>query len=668
MFSFQPGTVARALSLTAGLMLSTTALAHNIAPAGNLRSGVVALGATNPAQVITLALHLPSRNEAGLKRFLTHLTTPGDALYRKFLTPEQFATRFGADEHDYDAVVAWARKNGLTVGEHFTARTVVPVSGTVDAMTRALGTSFSDYKDSTGKTFFAATGGTHMPADIASRVQGVIGLNAQTQFAPQLSILPSNVHPVGQGTGPGGGYAAADLRRAYNVPKQSFGPAQTVAVFEQGGFTASDVSTYLVRNKLPMTPVVVRPVDGYDGSVNSAQIEAEAVLDIDMAIGMNPALSQVQVYEQGTSAFPVALLDSLSAMASDNTAKVISISYGTDEAIKGTDAINAENSVLEQMTGEGMTVFASAGDQGAYGRSGNGELNVADPSTQPFVTAVGGTTLFTGPKASYEAEEVWNDLGAGFGATGGGISTVWPIPFYQTPGGYMITVGNGGSSTMRNVPDVAAVANPLTGVSIYSEINGGWLIIGGTSVSAPIWGGYFSVVNGISEGLGFSAVGYADPAFYIIDTFKAGPYYTSFNDVTDGTNGVLSHFVPPGFSAGTDYDNTTGLGTLLGGALMADIVVPSSNTTPPPAPVIKTEVAKATSVKLTWKPSKGATGYMVQLTNDDTGTGLPPIITNKPVLAVGGLTPNSEYYITVTAISTGGTAVSQPVTVTTPAS
>jgi subtilase family serine protease len=667
MFSLQYRSVARALGLTAALMLSSTALAQSIAPAGMMPAGAVALGATDPTREITLALHLPSRNEAGLQTFLAHVTKPGDPLYRKYLTPEQFAARFGADERDYDAVVAWAKDNGLTVGEHFAARTVIPVSGTVDAMSHAFGTSFNDYRAKSGNTFYAATSAAHLPEAIASRVHGVIGLNAQTQFAPMLKILPSGVHPMGLGNGPGGAYSALDLRRLYSVPKQSFGPAQTVAVFEQGGFTASDVTTYLVRNKLPMVPVNVRPVDGYDGSVNSSQVEAEAVLDIDMAIGINPKLSQVQVYEQGTSAFPVALLDSLAAMASDNTAKVISISYGTDEVIQGTDAINAENGVLEELTGQGQTVFASAGDQGAYGRSDNGELNVADPSSQPFITAVGGTTLFAGHGTTYLAEEVWNDLGAGYGATGGGVSTVWPIPFYQTPGGYSVTVGNGGSSTMRNVPDVAAVANPLTGVSVYSAINGGWIIIGGTSVSSPIWGGFFSLVNGISQGLGSGVYGYANPAFYYISALGGGLVYTMFNDVTDGTNGILSHFEPPGFSAGAGYDNTTGWGTLLGSALLTDLVVPTGGSAPPPAPTIKGDTAKATSITLTWSASKGATGYLVQGTNDDTGEPTPQVLLNKKAYVLGGLAPSSTYYITVTAISPGGSATSQPVTVNTPA-
>jgi kumamolisin len=230
----------------------------------------------------------------------------------------------------------------------------------------------------------------------------------------------------------------------------------------------------------------------------------------------------------------------------------------------------------------------------------------------------------------------------------------------------MVTVGNGGSSTMRNVPDVAAVANPLSGVAIYSGINGGWIVIGGTSVSAPIWGGYFSLVNGISEGLGFNAIGFANPAFYVLSNFKSGPIYTMFNDITDGTNGELSHFAPPGFSAGVGYDNTTGWGTLLGRALLADLVVPPINSAPPPAPTLQAGTVKPTSIPLHWTASAGATGYLLQGTDDNTGNPTPTVITNKTAFTLIGLTPGSEYYVTVTAIAAGGSTISQPVTVNTP--
>ena len=189
-------------------------------------------------------------------------------------------------------------------------------------------------------------------------------------------------------------------------------------MFEQGGFDPNDVQQYLATNKLPSVPVKARNVNGYGGGVNDPGVELEAVLDIDMVIGINPAVKEVLVYEDGDDPFGVALIDALTDVAGDNLAQTLSISYGTDEAIQGNAQIAAENQVLVQLAAQGQTVLVSSGDNGAYGRSGNG-LNASDPGAQPFVTSVGGTTLFTGPNESYIVEEVWNLLLSSLGATGG---------------------------------------------------------------------------------------------------------------------------------------------------------------------------------------------------------------------------------------------------------
>lgn len=653
----------RAASLRALALLSALSLPVAFPAAAQAASAApTLLGRTDAASSVTLALSLPSRDPAGLADFIARVGTRGDALYHHYLTPAEYAARFGASEADYDAVVAWARAQGLQVGERYAARTVLSVSGPASAMEAAFGTQFNDYRDAHGQVFAAGTGAAHLPEAIAAKVNGVVGLTGATRFAPLLRRLPAGVHPLTSGHGPGGGFNGADLRAIYNVPAQLFGPAQTLAVFEQGGFTATDVTTYLMRNNLPLVPVTVRPVDNYNGSVNSADVEAEAVLDIDMQIAMNPKAAGIVVYEQGTSPFPVALVDSLSAMASDNTAKSISISYGQDEAIQGTDALNAENAVLEQMTAQGQAVFASAGDQGAYGRTGY-TLNVEDPGSQPFVTSVGGTTVFPGKHESYHVEEVWNDLGAGYGATGGGVSAVWPIPGWQTPGGYSVIVPNGGSTTMRNVPDVASIANPLTGVSIYSAINGGWLTIGGTSVSAPIWAGFYSLVGAASQGLGFGNPGFANPGLYVIATFR-GLVYTMFNDVVDGNNGSNQES-SPGFTAGVGYDNTTGWGSFIGGALLADFVTPPNGSTPPPAPTGIKATSTSSSITLTWKGAAGDSGFLVETSQVDSSTVASTLIVNAPTATITGLLPSTKYYIQVYAISPQGTALAQPKTVPT---
>jgi kumamolisin len=661
----------RALILASSMLMPGLALAEGAVSVASDASlphpGATLVGATSATKTITLAIVLPSRDPAGAQEFATRVTTPGDPLYRQYLRPGQYAARFGAKPADYDSLLAWAQAQGLTPGEEFTARTVLPVTGTVAAIDAAFGVTISDYRNAKGQIFYAADRNPSLPATIAAKVVGVVGLSSTASFVPLARIKPAGAAPLESGTGPGADFLAADLRRAYSVPAQIFTkPSQTLAVFEQGGFDPNDVAVYLAKNKLPAVPVVVRGVDGYGGGIDDEGVELEAVLDIDMQIGMNPAAKQILVYEDGAGGFPVELLDSLSAMATDDKAKSISISYGQDETLQGATAIQAENTVLLQMVSQGQAVFVASGDNGAYGNSSL-PLNVADPASQPEVTAVGGTTLFTGAKQSYMAESAWNDLGIFEGATGGGVSTVWKLPSYQEPYGYPITTGNGGSATYRNVPDVAAVADPLTGVAIYSKLNGGWVTIGGTSVAAPIWASVYSLANDASEGFGFGTIGFANPPLYTIASSN-DLFAPDLRDVVDGSNGSIADYGIAGFNAGYGYDNTTGLGSFYGANLVAELaLLPTrKNSAPPAAPTDLKAVTTSTSVTLSWKPVAGATGYLISGFGENSYGTLSSFLQKDRVAKYTGLVPGSVYEFFVSAFSAGGLTQAAPVIVTLP--
>jgi kumamolisin len=641
-------------ALTA-MMLCTTALAA--APAMPAAQAAVLLGATEAGKSITLALTLPSRDPEGAKAFADHVATPGDPLYRQFLTPAEYAARFGANPADYAAAVAWAKSEGLSVGEHYAAGTVLPVTGPASKLQSLFAVTFKNYRDAaSGRVFYAADGEATLPSALTAKVDGVLGLSSASHFLPFVKRTPAGARPMA-GSGPGGTYLAYDLRTAYNIyPQDSSAPKQTVAVFEQGGFDPNDVAKYLARNSLPSVPVQARSVDGYGTAIDNADVELEAVLDIDMLIGINPALAKVIVYEDGVDSFQVALLDSLSAMANDNTVKTISISYGQDEGLQGSAAIKAENTVLTQMTAQGQAVFVSSGDSGAYGDSPP-SLNVSDPASQPYVTGVGGTSLTTGTHHGYDGEVVWNDFAEGYGATGGGVSGVWKIPAYQIYLGHSLALHNGGSSKYRNVPDVSAVGDPLTGVAVYSKLNGGWLSVGGTSVSAPIWAGFYSLANAASESLGFGSIGFADPILYAIDEpITSTVFYLPFNDITQGDNGYTAAGLPAGFTAGQYYDNTTGLGSPKGGQTEVDLaVLPAlAGTNPPPPPKGLSAALTPTTAALKWTGDKADNGYLVFVANYYTGQTVDVSIQKKLSLSVSGLAPGGTYVYSVSAITSGG--------------
>ncbi len=516
------------------------------APAG---ARLVAMEESRPMRVV---LTLPLHDQAGAQRYAAAVSEPGNALYGKFLTPAGFAAKFGADRATYEFLRHWAVSSGLTVGERTASRTTLSLGGTSGQFARLFATKFASFQTAAHGDGHVTLSPPVMPEALAGRVDGVIGLTSGGRYGFLARPRPAAAPDVG--TGLGGGYAPADIRTAYRIPAQSStAPGEIVGLFEQGGFSKADVTTYERQYRLP--PVRLLPV-GVNGSSTepTSGVEVEAVLDVDAVLGINPAISKIIIYEDGNDPFSVALVDSMNQMAQDDLAKIISISYGTDEAMQGKPAIRAENTALFQLAIQGQTVFVSSGDQGAPGRAGTG-LNAPDPGSQPLVTSVGGTRLnATRIGQTYVDEVVWNDLPLGDGATGGGVSAFWAIPYYQMFGGTSVALANGGSASMRNVPDLAADASPLTGYSIYVKDAGGWGSIGGTSLAAPLWAGMASIINAERVALGKSRLGFFNPLLY-----RLGAAGHGFHDVTSGDNGYLGE---PSYAAGAGYDNCTGFGSV----------------------------------------------------------------------------------------------------------
>lgn len=626
------------------------------------------LSAMDPAKEITVQLALPLSNAKDEKDFIRRVSNPKDLLFRHFITVQEFAARFGGNEADFAAVKAWAVANGLSIVHESSVRTSLTVRGTVAKLQTLFRTQLSNYQSPKGDEFYSATVKPTIPNEIASKIYGVVGLTGGVQKAPLYKMgkvlgenpETSTVHADSSGgTGPGGTYSPNDLKTAYTIPKFGGLAPQTVAVFEQGGIVKGDITTFETHYGLPAVPITVQGVDDSDTKPNDGTI-VEVDLDIQTIIGINPSVKQIQVYVADYTEnvpFSVGLVDTFDAVAS-STVDVLSVSYGTDEITQGGTAIQNEATALDELVAAGIPVLISAGDDGAYGRTGldtdPATLNVGDPGSQPDVTCVGGTTLFTGPKAAYYGEEVWNDLGIGDGATGGGVSAYWGLPDYQGTG---LVEWNGGSGTARNVPDVAALADPLTGVGVYTKAAGGWVQIGGTSLSAPIWAAYVSILNAgfdylydlKTEPVLGRLVGilyYTASSFYSSNNFyPAGVLYP----VLDGSNGNYELYGLAGFNAGQYYNNCAGLGSLWG-PYAFQLFNDSGGATPPPAVTIKA-VPSTTSAKISWTKSTGATGYavFVQLAEFNTNTqayeltySAQTLVTKNTSIDVTGLLANQE--------------------------
>lgn len=509
-------------------------------------------------------LTLPLRDPAGATQFVADLYNPRSAQYGHYLTPAEYGARFGADRAAYEYIRAWAGSNGFTVSPRTAARTAITISGNAGLFARVFSTSFATF-DTQGHGLGRALLSTpRLPSALSGYVQSIVGLASRAQYAPLFHVVPAISRPA-VGTGLGGGYAPTDIRTAYDIPAQtSSTKTETVALFEQGGYRPTDISIYDTEYGISV-PISSIGVDGSSTAPVANGVDAEAALDIDAVGGVNPAVKQILMYDDTASSFSAALVGAITQIGDDDTASVVSISYGLDEKYQGQNAVKAENTALTQLAAQGQTVFVSSGDGGVSGSQIDGIIpllggkNVEDPGSQPLVTSVGGTTLNVSSSEVWQSETVWNEIAREAGATGGGVSAYWTIPAYQLKNGVSVATKNGGSAAFRNVPDVAADADPYTGYSIYSAYEGGWIAIGGTSLSSPLWAGMTSVVNADRVAKKLSRIGYLNTSLY-----AASPQ-PSFHDILVGNNSTTT---VTGYKAGAGYDDVTGWGSLDVGKLL----------------------------------------------------------------------------------------------------
>ena len=292
-------------------------------------------------------------------------------------------------------------------------------------------------------------------------IADVSGLDNYTLPHPLVKVNPTVASNVANatGSGPSGAYIGNDFRAAYLPGVTITGAGQIVGLVQFDGFYASDITAYASKAGLSAVPIQTVLLDNYSGTPttgpNSGNIEVS--LDIEMAMSMAPGLSKIMVFEAGPSGI---VNDVLNAMAASNQVKQLSCSWGWSGG-----PTNTTDAIFKEMAAQGQSFFAASGDSDAYttgASSANGVDNTSlanAPASNPYIMVVGGTTLTTtGPGGSWSSETVWNwGLNKGsYVGSGGGISSYYSIPTWQT--GVSMTA-NGGSTSYRNIPDVALIAD-----------------------------------------------------------------------------------------------------------------------------------------------------------------------------------------------------------------
>ena len=510
------------------------------------------LPATNE---LWLAIGLPLRDAAGLDRFLAQVYDPASPHYRQFLTPEEFTAQFGPTSRDYELVKAFAQMNGLTVTATYGNRLVLDVAGPAAAVEKAFHLTLQTYQHpSEARNFFAPD--TEPTVDAALPVADIQGLSDFSRPHPKLVRNYATKAGSRYGSAPdgSGSYFGDDFRNAYLPDTALTGAGQMVGLLEFDGFYSSDIVAYAAAAGSGRTNILIQTVllDRYDGEptmgLNSGS--GEVSLDIEMAMAMAPGLAKIIVFSGGPNGRQN---DVLNAMAASNTVCNLSSSWGWIGGPSGTT-----DAIFREMAAQGQSFFNASGDSDAF-TTGTSSANGVDnktipnaPSSSPFVTQVGGTTLTTtGPRGAWQSETVWN-WGGGMGSSGG-ISSLYAIPAWQTN---VNMSANQGSTTKRNIPDVA-----LTADNIYIGLdNGQSTIVGGTSCAAPLWAGVTALANERAVATGKPMVGFINQAVYAIGT---GPGYAQdFHDIATGNN--TSSRSPTQFYAMNGYDLCSGWGTPAG--------------------------------------------------------------------------------------------------------
>jgi len=626
-----------ALAVSALLVVSVSAVAEPAFPS-KATPAPLDLGAVAAQSGTTISVTLPLKlqNIDAAESLLQNLSDKNSASYHKFLTPQEFRSQFGPSDADVAIVVANLATYGLSA-ERSGAMTL-KVTGSITSLERAFQVSLHSYQVPAHGTnaayqFLAPTSAPKIPVEISSVVENVIGLSTRPKFFPHNVRIPGKLvrSKVSASTGSGGGLinplgslTVADFDKYYDVSpltaKNITGEGRTVAIVTLASFTPSDAFAYwkAVGLKVKSDRITVANVDGGPGKPSDASGSDETTLDVEQSGGIAPG-AHIIVYQAPNT--DQAFLDAFVAAVESNKADSISTSWGewewydnlangpvTDPYTgKTVSSLAALHEILLQAALQGQSVFAAAGDAGAYDAN-DGQLppdyslalSVDNPASDSFITAAGGTTL-AGPESyalpnggtfnvTIPHERVWSwdyleplcaDLkldnitcGIFPVGSGGGVSFEFPLPFYQQgisgiqktqPDQAFIDEDSIPPQTLkdipayyagRNVPDISFNADPDTGyVLYYTSDQSGFsaeTFYGGTSFVAPQLNG---VVGLIGQYL-HSRVGLLNVPLYEF-VRQPGAYtgkHAPFNVIKYGNND---------FYIGRDgYSPAVGIGTL----------------------------------------------------------------------------------------------------------
>jgi subtilase family serine protease len=547
----------------------TVALRGNRHPMAISRYDAGEVAPEFPMEHMLLILLPDSSQQEALNQLVDAQHNSESPYYHQWLTPRQYGERFGVSNADVSQIVGWLQGHGLDVEEVTAGHSSIIFSGTAAQVQAAFHTAIHAY-NVRGELHHANVKDPEIPAALVQVVGGVVSLH---DF--QSEPMHGSVRKASPEFTSGGSHflAPADFAIIYDLAplyQQAItGSGESVAIVARTNINIADIEQFRALFGLPANnPQII--VNGANPGIVSSGEETEADLDVEWsgALARNAAIKFV-VSKSTNSSDGVDL--SAQYIVNHNVAPVMSTSFGLCEAALGSSGNIFLNSLWEQAAAQGITVFVSSGDSGAagcdsasastatHGRAVNGICST------PYSICVGGTefndasnpSLYwsssnaAGAEASaisYIPEVVWNESGpsAGLWASGGGMSTVYAKPSWQTGTGVP-------ADGKRDVPDVALTAAGHDGYLIVQS--GGLYAVGGTSAASPSFASIMALVVQHTD----ARQGNANTTFYPLAGKQRAGGAPVFHDITAGKNGVPGQ---SGFNATTGYDQATGLGSI----------------------------------------------------------------------------------------------------------
>jgi len=512
---------------------STHARASNISPPTPLLATAISqathIGKAGSATHIDLSLGLKVRQPDQLAKLIASGQT---------VTPDQYAARFGPDPAAVKAAVRSLTSAGLEATWN-PGSALIAVAGPAPLVDTIFKVDIEDYRLANGTTFYASLDAPFLPPEIAAVVTSITGLD-NFRRDRTYAIRP-------------GGMTPTDMIAFYNLkPLRDSGldgSGITIVLPEIDDLpNLTDLNKFATKFGLSAyDPLVTIKRDPSWGTPEKPQ--GEAVLDLEIIHEIAPAAKMVVYLSAPDFAHADRAFDQ---MVNDHLGSVISESLGACEPETPLGHRDTYANIQDRSVALGMSHFVASGDNGAFTCGVDQPPAASFPSTLANVTSVGGTTVFESVQGIYFKEAAWGGP-VGETGSGGGASQFYPIPDYQK------SVSEAAGHGFRQVPDVAADADPNSGFAIVFLGQDGEA--GGTSAAAPLWAATVALIDQDLKRKGLRETGFANPAIYWMGANATKVPANPFHDVKFGNN--------LGFDATTGWDFATGWGSMDAAALDA---------------------------------------------------------------------------------------------------